>query len=75
MAKLRRLSAREVIAILTAHGFVEARQRGSHIALQATDEDDKTPTVIVPNHKEIRTGTLRSIIRQSQLPRELFESE
>jgi predicted RNA binding protein YcfA (HicA-like mRNA interferase family) len=24
-------------------------------------------------HKELRIGTLQSIIRQSQLPRELFE--
>jgi predicted RNA binding protein YcfA (HicA-like mRNA interferase family) len=30
--------------------------------------------VIVPDHREIRIGTLQSIIRQSQLPRALFES-
>jgi predicted RNA binding protein YcfA (HicA-like mRNA interferase family) len=32
-----------------------------------------TITVPVPDHKELRIGTLHSIIRQSQLPRELFE--
>lgn len=32
-----------------------------------------TITVPVPEHKEIRIGTLQSIIRQSQLPRALFE--
>ena len=32
-----------------------------------------TVTVVVPDHKEIRTGTLASIVRQSQLPRDLFE--
>lgn len=32
-----------------------------------------TITVPVPDHKEIRPGTLASIIRQSKLPRELFE--
>jgi len=29
----------------------------------------------VPDHDEIRLGTLQSIIRQSGLPRSLFESE
>jgi predicted RNA binding protein YcfA (HicA-like mRNA interferase family) len=33
-----------------------------------------TITVIVPDHKTIRAGTLASIIRQSQLPRQAFES-
>lgn len=36
---------------------------------------DSTITVPVPDHKEIRIGTLQSIIRQSQLPREIFEAE
>ena len=34
-----------------------------------------TITVPVPDHKELRAGTLQSIIRQSQLPRSLFEVE
>jgi predicted RNA binding protein YcfA (HicA-like mRNA interferase family) len=34
-----------------------------------------TTTVPVPDHKELRTGTLRSIIRQSGLSRSLFETE
>jgi predicted RNA binding protein YcfA (HicA-like mRNA interferase family) len=33
---------------------------------------DSTITVPVPNHKELRIGTLRSIIRQSNLPLEAF---
>jgi predicted RNA binding protein YcfA (HicA-like mRNA interferase family) len=36
---------------------------------------DTTTTVPVPDHDELRTGTLRSIIRQSGLPRLLFETE
>jgi len=36
---------------------------------------ESTITVPVPNHKELRIGTLQSIIRQSQLPRALFEVE
>ena len=32
-----------------------------------------TVTVPVPDHKELRIGTLMSIIRQSQLDRSAFE--
>lgn len=34
-----------------------------------------TITVPVPDHREVRLGTLQSIIRQSQLARELFEEK
>lgn len=73
MARLRVLSGREVCQILASHGFKEIRRRGSHIAMQKPLADT-TVTVIVPDHKELRTGTLSSIIRQSRLPRGLFES-
>ncbi|PLZ95983.1 hypothetical protein CEN50_20315 [Fischerella thermalis CCMEE 5268] len=72
MAKLRVLSGHEVCQILEEHGFVKVRQRGSHIVMQQQTEDS-TITVPVPDHEEIRIGTLRSIIRQSGLPRTLFE--
>ena len=36
--------------------------------------DEGTITVPVPDHAELRTGTLASIIRQSGLPRTLFET-
>jgi predicted RNA binding protein YcfA (HicA-like mRNA interferase family) len=49
------------------------RRRGSHIVMQKRT-DDSTITVPVPDHKELRIGTLHSIIRQSQLPREVFET-
>lgn len=73
MGKLRKLSGREVCAILSKHGFVEARQRGSHVVMQKRT-DEGTVTVPVPLHPELRTGTLHSIIRQSGLPRAEFES-
>ena len=34
---------------------------------------DTTVTVPVPNHAELRVGTLQSIIRQSGIPRAEFE--
>jgi predicted RNA binding protein YcfA (HicA-like mRNA interferase family) len=53
---------------------MQVRQRGSHIVMQKRAENSTT-TVPVPDHTEIRVGTLQSIIRQSGLPRELFETK
>lgn len=66
------LSGREVCAILARHGFIEVRQRGSHIVMQKR-LPDTTITVPVPNHKEIRIGTLQSIVRQSGVGKAEFE--
>lgn len=74
MGRLRVLSGREACRILTEHGFAEVRRRGSHIAMQKRTADS-TVTVPVPDHDELKRGTLLSIIRQSGLPRVLFETE
>jgi predicted RNA binding protein YcfA (HicA-like mRNA interferase family) len=67
------LSGREVCKILATNGFSQVRQKGSHIILQLKT-NDSTITVPVPDHKETKKGTLQSIIRQSGLSRESFES-
>ena len=58
------LSGGEICSILKRHGFRNVRQRGSHIVMQRPFEGGTT-TVPVPNHREVRLGTLGSIIRQS----------
>jgi len=73
LGKLRILSGRQVCEILEAQGFSSVRQRGSHIVMQKR-ADRTTTTVPVPDHQELKIGTLASIIRQSGLPRTLFES-
>ncbi|HLP47015.1 MAG TPA: type II toxin-antitoxin system HicA family toxin [Candidatus Kapabacteria bacterium] len=65
-------SGKEVCAILSRHGFIEVRRRGSHIVMQKR-VPQSTITVPVPNHDEIRIGTLQSIIRQSRILRSEFE--
>ena len=72
MGKLRILSGGEVCGILTKHGFEAIRQRGSHVVMQKKT-DNSTITVIVPDHNEIKLGTLKSIIRQSRVPPSKFE--
>ena len=74
MGKLSTLSGREVRQILEAHGFTFVRQRGSHMVLQLKS-GGSTVTVVVPDHTQLKTGTLRSIIRQCGLPRSLFEAD
>ncbi|GAB4267135.1 MAG: type II toxin-antitoxin system HicA family toxin [Methylomicrobium sp.] len=73
MGKLRTLSGQEVCTILIQHGFLEVRQRGSHVIMQKQLEES-TITVPVPNHSEIRIGTLQSIIRQSGISKSKFEA-
>ncbi len=72
MGKLKVLSGNEICKILSQHGFAEIRQKGSHRIMQLLQENT-TVTVPVPIHKEVKLGTLQSIIRQSRLPRNLFE--
>jgi predicted RNA binding protein YcfA (HicA-like mRNA interferase family) len=57
---------------LALNGFAAVRQHGSHQVMQKRVET-ATIAVPVPLHNPRRRGTLRSIIRQSGLPKELFE--
>jgi predicted RNA binding protein YcfA (HicA-like mRNA interferase family) len=74
MPKLRIISGRDVCKILAQQGFEEVRQNGSHIIMQKR-RGNSTITVPVPDHDELKTGTLASIIRQSGLPRSIFETK
>ena len=62
------VSGAQVVAALRKGGFEQASQRGSHVKLRA--EDGRV--VIVPVHRELAIGTLRSVIRQSGLSVEEF---
>jgi len=73
MPKRKVFSGQDICDLLGEHCFVAVRQRGSHRVMQKK-EGASTITVPVPLHKELKPGTLGSIIRQSQLPRTLFET-
>ena len=60
--------------ILELEGFVLVRQKGSHMILQYRRPEGGTITVPVPDHRELKTGTLIGIIEQSGLSRTLFET-
>lgn len=60
------ISGKQAIKILQAKGFVIARQKGSHVVLTTIHNDKKFITV-VPLHKELKKGTIRSIAKLAGL--------
>lgn len=72
MPKLPVVSGKETIKALQKIGFEAMNQEGSHIKL-ARKVGSVTQKVIVPNHKQIKRGTLRSgILRAIGLSVEEF---
>jgi len=70
MTKLPRISGRDCVSALLKVGFQVRRQHGSHIILRG---DMPFAQVVVPDHSELDTGTLRSIVRQAGItPEELL---
>lgn len=66
MAKLPSLTARKVVNALKRAGFVEDRQKGSHLIM--IHKTTKTRTVVpVHSGREIKTPLLRAIIRDANL--------
>ncbi len=69
MTKLPRVSGQECFAALEKLGFFLRRQQGSHMIVR---RQEPFCQVVIPNHKELDSGTLRSIIRQAGLSVEEF---
>jgi predicted RNA binding protein YcfA (HicA-like mRNA interferase family) len=63
--KLKRLSGKDVIAILGRFGFVVVSQRGSHVKLARVLSSGERQILTVPNHSELDTGTCRALFRQA----------
>lgn len=66
MARPPVVSAGDLVSALERQGFRLVRQRGSHLVLQKR-EPGTTITAVVPNHKELAPGTLRSILKRTGL--------
>jgi predicted RNA binding protein YcfA (HicA-like mRNA interferase family) len=56
------LSGQELVKVLLRVGFVVNRQRGSHIVLRRADPYAR---VVVPDHRQLRPGTLRQILNEA----------
>ena len=61
MAKLPRVSGRDVIKLLQSLGYSVARRKGSHVHLWKMTASGQH-TVTVPDHKTVAKGTLSDIL-------------
>ena len=69
MAKPKLASARKVAKTLSNFGYQQISQKGSHIKLC---NDSTGITLIVPDHKEIDRWTLKTILKQAEIPENEF---
>ncbi len=60
------LSGDEVVKILLGHGFYFKTQKGSHMKVYFAGPN-MNGAVIVPRMKELRQGTLKSVIDQAAI--------
>ncbi len=66
----RDVSGVEATRALKRLGFVPLRQTGSHLILRKDSN-----TVVVPQHKPLKPGTLKGVIEQAGLTLEQFVAE
>jgi predicted RNA binding protein YcfA (HicA-like mRNA interferase family) len=67
MPKLPRISGAETVRALERLGFIVCRQKGSHIILRRGSTG-----CVVPNHREIKVGTLSGVLKQAEVSAEEF---
>jgi len=69
--RLPSVSSNQILAALKKAGFFIHHQTGSHIILKS--QHASVPRVIVPaNRKDLKKGTLKSILKQAELSVEEF---
>lgn len=60
MPDLPHVSGSEIVRTLERLGFRVTRQRGSHIVMRRG-----ATGCVVPNHREVKTGTLAGVLKQA----------
>ena len=69
MPKFPGLSGAQIVRALERLGFVVVRQSGSHIVMRRNGQG-----CVVPNHKEVKVGTVNGVLRQAGVIPEEFNS-
>ncbi len=69
--KLPVVSGRQVVRALEHIGYRVIRQRGSHIRLRDEANPNHLP-LTVPDHKTVKPGLLRKILRDADLTVDKF---
>jgi len=70
MPKIPVVSGFEMVRALEKIGFVIIRQKGSHIILRKGSVG-----CVVPNHRELKTGTVSGILKQAGVSADEFIAE
>lgn len=65
MARLRRLSSKQILRILHGFGFSVVSIRGSHAKLRRGLEGGGSQVLTIPLHRELAPGTVQAIYRQA----------
>lgn len=66
MSKVPIISGRETVKTLSKIGFAIVGRKGSHVR-KKRQRSREVLIVIVPIHRELAQGTLRSILRQANM--------
>lgn len=69
MPKFPGLSGAELVAALEKLGFSKVRQSGSHIVMRRASAG-----CAVPNHRELKVGTVNGVSRQAGVSAEELKS-
>ena len=69
---MKPLPYRQIKRKLEKAGFTLIHQRGSYVKF-VRESGGEVRTVIVPNHREVRIGTLRTILRHAGLTSDEFD--
>jgi predicted RNA binding protein YcfA (HicA-like mRNA interferase family) len=64
-ARLRRLTAKQILRILHDLGFSVVSIRGSHAKLRREIEGGGSQVLTIPLHRELAPGTIQAIYRQA----------
>ena len=67
MPRLPHVSGAEAVRALQRLGFEVIRQKGSHIIMRRGASG-----CVVPNHREVKVGTLSGVLRQAGVSAEEF---
>ena len=67
MPSLPVVSGADTVRALERLGFIVLRQRGSHIVLRRASQG-----CVVPNHRELKVGTLSGVLKQAGVSAEEF---
>ena len=72
MPKLPRVKATETIRALEKLGFYKVSQKGSHVKMKKTLNDNTNITCVVPLHRKTLAVGIKNILNQAGVSTEQF---